>query len=155
MNLGDAFSHATKQETFQRSFHAGRILYLFCGFTKPAPKEKFIALGCTTPRPLVLVINSAVSEFIKRRPRMLALQIMIAKADHDSLDHDSYLNCSQAVEYFTQPIIERQVLGTMTRIKSVLTPDNTKEVIKAIEAAETITLRNKLWMLEALRETLT
>jgi hypothetical protein len=151
MNLGDAFSHDTKLDAFRRNFHAGRILYLFCGFTKPAPKEKFIVLGCATPQPRVFVINSQISEFIRRRPRLLSAQITLKPTDYDCFDHDSYIDCTQAIDYFTQPIIEKQILRDMVRIKLCLRPETIAEVIKAIEAVETIPLRSKLWMLEALR----
>lgn len=154
MTLGDAFSPEDKLEAFRRNFHAGRILYLFCGFTKPAPKEKFIVLGCTTPQPRVLVINSQVSEFIKRRPRLLSAQIMLKAADYDCFHHDSYIDCTKAIDYFNLPIIEKQILREMGRIKLSLRPGTISEVIKAIEAVETITLRSKLWMLEALKAAL-
>jgi hypothetical protein len=151
MNLGDAFSPEDKLEAFRRNFHAGRILYLFCGFTKPAPKEKFIVLGCTTPQPRVLVINSKVSEFIKRRPRLLSAQIILKVTDYECFHHDSYIDCTKAVDYFNQPIIEKQILREMSRIKLCLSEETTGAVIKAIEAAETIPLRSKVWMLDALK----
>jgi|SRR5882672_9147868 len=154
MNLGNAFSREAKIETFQRSFHAGRILHLFCGFTRPSPKEKFVVVGCAAPRPLVIVVNSEIREFVKRRPRLLVCQVMLSKNDYSCLHHDSYLDCSRAIDYFTQAIVENQVVRDMARIKMCLTKADTANVIKAIEAAETIPLRDKLWMLDELKRTL-
>src|SRR5438270_2054717 len=123
MNLGDAFSLDEKKEAFRRNFHPRRILYLLCGFTKPAPKEKYIAIGCSTPQPRVLVVNSRVSNFVQRRPKLLSAQIQLRAADYDCLDHDSYLDCSKAIDYFTEAIIENQVIRDMARIKICLNPD--------------------------------
>src|ERR1700681_1901230 len=129
MNLGVALSTTEKVESFRRIFHAGRILDVFCGFTKPAPKEKFIVLGCTTPQPRVLVVNSQISEFVRRRPRLLSGQVLLKATDYDCFHHDSYIDCTKAIDYFNQPIIEKQILRDMARIKLCLQPDAITEVI--------------------------
>ena len=65
-----------------------------CPHTSPV-KDKFVVIVCFDGEPLGFLINSAISNFIKKRPVLLNCQIPIKSSDYWFLDHDSYIDCSR------------------------------------------------------------
>lgn len=149
MSLADFFSPEQRLEFFSRNFHAGQVFYLFCGFTTP-PKDKYLLLACVNPLPLFLVINSEINDFKLKRTHLRERQVLIKTEDYTFLNHDSYIDCTEAKDSLSQEEVERQVLTDSTRIKGNANLDTIKNVVDSINAARTVALRHKIWMLAEL-----
>lgn len=62
------------------------------------------------------MINSQISQYIHRRPKMLACQVKVKAENYDFLSHDSYVNCAQSIKanfnYFQHD--EQKYCGVLT-----------------------------------------
>lgn len=150
MSLADFFSPEQRLEFFNRSFYAGQVFYLYCSFTTP-PKDKYLLLACVNPRPLFLVINSEINDFVMKRPHLRERQVLIKAEDYSFLIHDSYVDCTEAKDSLLKEDVERQVLIDTKRIKGAISPDTVAEVVNSINTSRTIALRHKIWMLAELQ----
>lgn len=150
MPLGDLFSVEERRDSIRRQLTPGRVFKLFCAFTNPQ-KDKYLLLACTQPRPLLFIINSEISEYIKKREHLHKCQVPISAGGHDFLKHDSYIDCSEARTDFHLIDIERQVLEDMSRIKGLVAQNVKDELLKAVDATNTISRQHKKWIVEGLR----
>jgi hypothetical protein len=146
MGFGDLFSIGERTDSFNRQFIAGAVCKLFCDFTVP-PKEKLLVVGCVSPHPLLLVINSEINEFYRRRQHLFDRQVKILADEHDFLDHDSFVDCAQTIEAFSKNDLEHQVVGDMQRMRGYLSPSAKVAVRNGIMAARTISVLHKQWIL--------
>jgi hypothetical protein len=148
--LGDHFPSDVKLKTIKEKLQPGRVVYLFCEFTVPKPKDKYLLLGCIDPLPLFFVINSEVSDFIKERAHLLRCQARLDVASHDFLDHDSFIACHEAKSEFSVDDINKQLLSDMDRIKGMISNDVRDQVLAAVKACTVLPNREKVWILKAL-----
>ena len=108
----------------------GTIILLHCPFTTP-PKNKFIILLSANPDPILFMINSDENPFIENNPALHTQQIKIRQSDYGFLDHDSFVNCSEAITLLSVSEIMKQVNDDPTRIKGKLI-DSTKTSIRNV-----------------------
>lgn len=148
MVLGDNLPEQQKLEIIRRQLTVGRVLKLFCKFTKP-PKEKYLVVANVQPYPILFLINSEINAFIKARPHLLQCQVQIDAASHSFLDHHSYIDCTQA-NHFTMLDMESQIVQDMGRIKDCLSSEVIKTIISAVEDSKTLERKHKRWILNAL-----
>ncbi len=151
MSLGDAFPYEERVASCRRQLQAGCIIYLYCHFTTP-PKDKYLLVASTNPRPLCLVINSEIRDFILRRPHLHSCQVPLQKADYNFFDHDSYVDCLDAITDFNHDDIEKQLVADMRRIKGIINFVTRADIVKAVTAAQTIPLREKTWILNEMQQ---
>lgn len=74
---------------------------IFLGPWADINHEKFlIVAGVDKDKILVcsVMINSHINQYIMKRPKMLACQLELKKADYNFLSHDSYVNCAQPIK---------------------------------------------------------
>ena len=150
MILADHFPLDVKLKTIKENLQPGRVVYLFCEFIIPKPKDKYLLVCCIDPLPLFFVINSEVSDFIKERDHLLRCQAKLDVATHDFLDHDSYIACHEAKSEFTGGDISKQLLSDMGRIKGMISNDVRDQVLAAVKACTVLPSREKVWILKAL-----
>jgi len=150
--LGDRFPEHEKQAYVDRHLRPGQVLYLYCDFTTP-PKGKYVILACpdVRPRPLLFIINSLISPYIQRHPELLNCQVLLAALDHPFLAHDSYINCSNVVDYFDYSEIRAQLVNDVGRIRGELSPIATRDVIQVVRAARTISPHHKKLIVQSLK----
>lgn len=149
--LGNLFPDDARLAHAKRQLSPGRVLFVWCDFTNP-PKQKYVVLACPDllPRPLLLVINSRISEFVRRRPHLLQCQVAIRAADYDWLRHDSYIDCSQAIDRVELGTITDQVAADVTCVKGVLSAFTCTDIVAAVQVAKTISRAHKMAIVEAL-----
>jgi hypothetical protein len=150
MSLGDFFPQEDKRQSIKRQFVPGQVLYLFCSFTTPQPKNKFLFVACVNPRPLLFVINSQINDFISNRPHLRRCQVSIKSGDYKFLTHDSFINCTEAKDDFDYSDIEIQLLNDMTRIRGPLSQPCVDEIIEAVKLTKALAPRYKAWILASL-----
>lgn len=149
MNLGSSFDFKQKLESFQRQFLPGRILYLFCDFTTP-PKEKFLVVGCVTPKPLFLIVNCRISNFIYKRPHLLHGQVRIDGESYGCFQHECFVECTTAIDSFTVQQVIEQVINEMARIKEMISDSDRYAILDAVKNADTLIEKHKKWLLDGL-----
>ena len=149
--LGDRFSPNIRLAHVKRKLTPGRVLYILCDFTNP-PKPKYLVLVCpdTQPRPLLFVVNSRISDYLRKRPYLLACQVTLRAADYDWLRHDSYIDCSNVIENLELATITSQMVNDTNCIKGELNADTCSQIVAAVQAAKTITRKHKRVIVGAL-----
>lgn len=146
--LGDNFPDDVKREYVRRHLVAGQVLYLFCPFTQPQ-KEKYLVLVCPGMVPLVFVINSEISDFIKKRG-LENTQVMLKASEYDFLDHDSYVDCSNVRDDFSYADLMKQLSADTRRIKGELSAASKAAIAAVTQQARTINRIHKRMIVAAL-----
>jgi hypothetical protein len=140
--LGDHFPEEVRRQYVTGSMVPGQVLRLRWVFPDKT-KEKRVLLVCTEPEPLVLIMNSKPSEYLRRDPERRQCELHLSKADHDFLDHDSFLNCFQVHSLGDQPDTEDQIAKSTARLMGVC-PDATKRrVVSAVAKSVAISPAQK------------
>jgi hypothetical protein len=85
----------------------GCVIEVFAAHITP-PKKKYFVVCCLDAPLLGFFVNSAIREYVARRPRLKAAQVPLLKAEHAFLRHDSWLDCSD-IHTFTIEFLEREV----------------------------------------------
>lgn len=150
MILGDHFPPDVKRKNIKEQLQPGRVVYLYCEFTVPKPKDKYLLLGCVDPLPLFLVINSKISDFIQERSDLLRCQAKLDSANHGFLDHDSFVDCREAISVFSIDDIIEQLLNDMNRIKGMISDDARDDVLSAVKMCTVLPKREKDWLIKGL-----
>ena len=148
MGLGPHFPESVRRDHAVRNLTPGRVLYLASDFTKP-PKEKLVVLVSLDDSPLVFVINSRIAQFIQATPCLLACQVTPVPADHDFLDHDSFLNCAEVREMTRQEIVD-QLVADPTRNKGEVSAHVRVEVVRVVRQAKSVSSIHKQRIMAAL-----
>lgn len=77
------------------TLRAGLVLSLYQPI---AQKTKYhVLIAASVDRSLAFIINSSPSPFIQRQPDLLRRQVVMTKADHPFMRHDSYIACHDTV----------------------------------------------------------
>jgi len=85
----------------------GDILHIYCIFTKPFPKYKFVICICPISS-LFFLINS------KPRRNTLDAQIIIKKADYSFLTDDSYINTATICTFGQPELGKAKKVGSLS-----------------------------------------
>ena len=143
VRLGDAFSPQQKQSAYDATLVAGSILHLNqCRFVTP-PKAKFVVLvGRDEDVCLLFLINS--------EPRHRPHQVRLRDLEYAFLTHDSYMNCSEAIDVLTATDIAAELAQGSAQYVGDLTADTIEEVLKETQQARTLTGFHKKIIYDAL-----
>lgn len=149
--LGDRFPPDARLAHVKRQLTPGRVLYVLCDFTTPR-KYKYLVLMCpdAQPHPLLFVVNSRISDYLRKRPHLLACQVAIRAADYDWLRHDSYIDCSKVIEDLDLATITSRMVDDMNGIKGELDADTCSRIVAVVQAARTVSKNHKRAIVEAL-----
>jgi len=150
LQLGDLLSDDDKQDYIDRHLKPGQVLYLFSTFTDPH-KDKYLVLVHQDAEPLLFVINSRVSEFIRSQPDLLQSQIPLKVSDYAFLDHDSFLKCGQVITEFHEAAIRQQVEAQVGRLRGELNATTKADIIGVVQVAKTLSPNEKRLIIEALQ----
>ena len=69
-----------------------------CIRTKP-PKDKWVVIVCIDGVYKGFFINKGINDFVKKRPFLLASQVLIKKDDYGFLIQDSYIDCQKLYDF--------------------------------------------------------
>jgi len=126
-------------------------LYLYCEFVVP-PKNKFLLLVCRSDPPLLFMINSKIPEFVQQKPDLLSCQVKLCSSDYNFLSHDSFINCSEIINRFSEEAIINQVLSDVGRIKGEINQTTRNEIIGVVKRARTISEYEKALIIRSLEK---
>jgi len=135
--LAAFFPEEARVDYVKRTLTAGRVLYLFCPFTEP-PKEKYAILLRLGNPTLLFLINSRIHDYIANRPDLAACQLLITQSDYEFLAHDSYIDCSNAIDDFSDKDVLDQIIGDISRVKGTLNPRTIQDMKRIVRQARTI-----------------
>ena len=148
--VGDRFPERARREYVERHLNPGEVLYLFCPFTTP-PKNKYLVLACATPRPLLFMINTSIHRFIASRPALRRCQVALSATEYGFMEHDSFIDCAEVIDYFDRAAITGQILAHVARLRGELAPSTKGRIIQAVRDARTISARHKKLITGALK----
>jgi len=132
--LAAFFPEEARVDYVKRTLTAGRVLYLFCPFTEP-PKEKYVILLRLGNPTLLFLINSRIHDYIANRPDLAACQLLITQSDYEFLAHDSYIDCSNAIDDFSDKDVLDQIIGDISRVKGTLNPRTIQDMKRIVRQA--------------------
>ena len=69
-----------------------------CPQSKP-PKDKFVAIVCKDSKLMGFFINSNIRPYVQKKPDLFACQAVIEASNHKFLKYDSYVDCSNLIEF--------------------------------------------------------
>lgn len=125
-----------------KNIRPGAVLYKHCDFTTP-PKSKFMVVASTSPRLLVLLINSEINKFWYDQD-LDSYHVLIPCADHSFLHHDSYTNCIESHTAFDLSEIQSDILSDYNAtFKGFLTDNCLAKVYKAVKENKILERRYK------------
>jgi len=152
MSIGDDFTWEKKEEIFNRNFLSGNFVYLFCSFTIPRPKNKFLLILSVDPLILMFIVNSGINDYIKIRPALLDCQLKLKRDDYAFLDHDSYLACEELINKFTIDQVKAQVFNDMSRLSGKITKTTRNEIVKIVYRSRVLQLDKRVIILDNLNK---
>lgn len=117
--------------------YIGSIVLLYCPFTKPQPKHKFLVLLSVDP-PLLFMLNSTVHSFIQRNPEMNTAQIKITPENYIFLDHDSFINCAEVITSFDSAQLQRQIRENPDCAKAALNGETKQKIRNVVSRSRII-----------------
>jgi hypothetical protein len=132
-----------------KNLRPGAVLYRHCYFTTP-PKPKYMVVVSTTPRLLVLLINSNIHQYFYSQG-LDKFHVTVPSKDHPFLKHDSYANCIDAKDCFDISDIEQAIIedykGTF---KGWLSDLCLEEVYNAVKENTVIKRRHQKLIISAI-----
>lgn len=140
-----------KIEIVRRSLAPGLIFSLFCNFTHP-PKPKILLLLTVDAYPRVFAINTNIPSLIQKVPGMLQTQVLLERRQHPFLTHDSYVDCSKAIQVngLSLPDLKSELINNISAIKGRISPNARALVVEAIRSSSTLERRMKRDLSECL-----
>ncbi|HEX9828487.1 MAG TPA: hypothetical protein VGA80_17965, partial [Flavobacteriaceae bacterium] len=117
-------------EAIHKQLTLWTVLYLYCPFLNPIPKNKFLILLCKNPL-LLFTINSEVSLYIQTKDKLWPTQVKIEATTHSFLSYDSWADFSSVIEDFSIEDIEKQILNDHSRIKGEINENKKSTIILA------------------------
>jgi len=137
-NIRSLLSPAGKLAMARAQIQAGAILLLNCPFAQPKPKDKFVVVAHVCDYPLLIVINSAINDYIKSRPYLKSCQVPILASDYTFLSRDSFADCSEVKSSMSRASIAKQISDDPSRFKGTLSRKTRSEIANAISGAPTV-----------------
>ena len=150
MVLGDRFPEHERLASVRRQLTPWRVIRLFCRFTSPA-KDKLLVIGRVGADVQVLVINSALSNYVLARPDLKRCQVCLDTTGHTFLQTDSFLNCGE-VYFVGAEDIERQLVEEMGRICGEVSVQARPAVLEGIRTSRTLSRLQKGQLLSSLEK---
>ena len=120
-SVGDSFAEKERRDFAKRSLVPKNILYLSCPFTTP-PKEKFTIVAAAGERPLLILINTRINQFIQRHPHLRRCQVKLLASDYNIFQVDSFAHCADIKDDFSEQEIIDQIMGDTLRVRGKLLP---------------------------------
>lgn len=136
MKFGDKLSPEDKETYITSCLVPGGIFHCFCAFTNP-PKNKFFVLVAIDPS-LIFLINSQISQWLASRPNLRDCQVALLKADHAFLNHDSFLDCTQAERRITIDVLRQEMRKDLSISKGKITGREQEALRYAVKVARTL-----------------
>ena len=82
---------------------------------KPLPKDKFVVIVHFDTQPMGFLINSRVSNWLRKRPKLLACEASISSSEHPALDHDSFVDCRDLYSFHHWDLNDRDPVSEQAK----------------------------------------
>jgi hypothetical protein len=105
MALGSAFPRGFVESQIQRQLKPGTVIKMRQTMDDGLIHEKRFVIVAINELTITLIINTAISTFLKARPALLKCQVHMPVADHSFMSHDSYIDCSRTRNYATNEVV--------------------------------------------------
>jgi len=107
-SLGDFFSEEKKKEFAQGKIKAGTVIKTFVTNTVPPKIKRCLIIAQSSDNICVGVVlfNSEINWNVQRNMELASLQYMVRQDENSEiLDKDSYVDCSQLIEFDISQLI--------------------------------------------------
>lgn len=105
MTLGSGFPDDFRLAQIRRRLQPGVVVKLFRRMDDGRLHEKRFVVLQIDAHTTTCVINSEIGHFIRARLALLRCQVLMQAAEHDFMDHDSYIDCSRVRAFMTEEVI--------------------------------------------------
>jgi hypothetical protein len=131
MDLTGLVSPEDRTKFVRERLIAGVVIKLHCPFTDPPKPKRLLIVAADRARPLFFLINTEPTNFAKANKQLIAQHLPLASSEN-FLDHDSYLDCSNAYDHFNKAEIENTLIQDTTLILGNLAPQTAARVLEVI-----------------------
>jgi len=144
MSLGDFFPKDFKDIYLNGKIKPGTALLLKVeSFKINHPKYIILtALSSDKKQICSVVINTEINKNVYKSEKIRKLHIKIRVEEHDFLKYDSYINCTQLLEYSVKEI-EKFIKEKPERVLGTVSEEILKKIHNTLTFAETIDNKTK------------
>ena len=127
------------------------VLYLRCFYCNP-PKDKFYVVVALDPRPLLLIVNSKLNNYVLSNENLISCNKKISLNGHEGfLRYDSWIDCCNVVEDFPMEDIETQLkFGAINHGK--ITKETQQDIITGVSNSPVMKRKLKNIILQSLKK---
>lgn len=137
MALGSAFPPQFLQAQIRRRLVPGAVIKLMVTMDDGELQEKRFVVIKVDDNTSTCVINSEIGPYIQARPHLARCQASMPVAQHDFMDHDSFVDCSRARQYKT-PDVLRDLQNEPTWILGAISEDLRDQIVAGLKASTLI-----------------
>ena len=127
---------------------AGSIVHLFFSHLNP-PKNKLAVLLHVSPRVGFFLINTRINLFVNNRPELVKANITVPYCDHNCLNHDSYLDCTDVHGGYTPDELELAFTQNPQIVRGHLSEACRQEMLGEVNESRLLPQIKKDWILAA------
>jgi len=139
------FPEEMRRKFAKDNISPGNILYLRFKFPQQNKSEdKYFLVVGEDNNPLLLKVNSKLSQFVKGNANRQNCQFEIKTDDYKSyIKKGSYLDCSYVWYSLTRAEIEEQLFVDRDRVMGEIKRKHIKKIVELVEKSKTIAGRHK------------
>jgi len=100
--------------------------------------------------PALFVINREPTDFIKRRPALLDMQVEMTTSDYPFLHQDSWLDCTQIIRSLDVDSMVIEIVGDRQRLLGTINTGTRQRIIQVTTDASTFSAVDKRMILDSL-----
>ncbi len=118
-----------------------QVYHLWCHYTLPNPKYKYVVIVSVEPYLWGFMINSRMNALTAACPELVACNVPLAATQHPFLDHDSFIDCTTLCSFSENELVN---------LKGQINAAVQSELIKTVRVCEELSPRHKRMILAQL-----
>ena len=139
MSLGSGFPEDFRVAQIKRRLRPGAVIKLFRRMDDGRLHEKRFVVLHVDDHTTTCVINSDIGKFVRARPALMRCQVLIQRAQHDFMDHDSHVDCSRVRSFLTEEVIA-DLMSRPEWILGDVTDSCCDDITAGIKSSETLSV---------------
>jgi hypothetical protein len=105
--------------------------------------KRHVLIAASGDRSLAFIINSNPSPFLQRQPYLLRRQVLMSKAEHPFMQHDSYIACHDTVRLDPIDALAAGLVGGSVRRLGFIRDDLWESICVASAGSRLISPRDQ------------
>ena len=137
MALGDFFPEAVRRQKAEAALTPGTVLYLEVRFPQVTKSKYLVLATIEEPDILIFIVNSEISELVRRQDHLLKCQVALTAAENTFLQHDSQLACHEVFRLKREMVLS-ELTSDLSRIRGSVSAGTRAQILSAVKFTKTI-----------------